>query len=180
MALARTLRWLFPVTLCAAAYGCVGADVTTLRAMPSKPEGCPVEIFPSTSPSYPWVDVATVEAKCHFTSGRSACIERLKQETCAAGGDTLYALKDGRQGEQIIVIATVAARRTDVSASPPVALTEEPSQTCDPPCSPGYKCAGTVCEPQCNPTCESGFTCARDRTCKPVAAAASSATPAAN
>lgn len=55
----------------------------------------------------------------------------------------------------------MAYRLTGDSASPPA-----PSKaTCDPPCSPGYKCSHAKCVAQCNPPCEAPETCQADRTC---------------
>ena len=39
---------------------------------------------------------------------------------------------------------------------------------CNPICSPGYLCQGTICIPLCNPKCGPGMTCGQDRTCIPV------------
>lgn len=41
------------------------------------------------------------------------------------------------------------------------------STTCDPPCSPGYRCSQAVCMPVCNPACGLAQTCRQDRTCVP-------------
>src|SRR6266545_1958507 len=70
--------------------GCVGSDVTVIgERYPALPPGCPVAIFPTTTPNYGWKDIATSQAKCNATAGRSACIERLKKDTCEVGGDTM-------------------------------------------------------------------------------------------
>ncbi len=38
--------------------------------------------------------------------------------------------------------------------------------SCDPPCSPGYRCENSTCIALCNPPCQPGFACADDRTCQ--------------
>lgn len=174
-----------------ALVACVGSEVTQTGAKhPAKPEGCPVKIFPSTTPDYKWEDIASVEAHCHFTQGRSACIEELKKRTCEVGGDTLYAFKDGKQGEAHLVIATVAIRKGgsieeaiakggddedddepkssgDTAPSPPPAPAPG---ACDPPCSPGYKCSDTgQCLALCNPPCGEGMRCNQQRMCESTA-----------
>ncbi len=179
--LVQAVWWAAAVAL---ASGCVGSEVTYtgLTKYPAKPEGCRIESFPSTTPNQEWEDLATVESRCHFTFGRSACIEHLQKKACRLGGDFLYAFKDGKEGESNIVIATVARRVEGGSAksvakvggTPPAAPAEAqrapspapPAADCDPPCSPGFKCAAGVCEPQCNPACEAGEVCSKRRVCE--------------
>jgi hypothetical protein len=173
---------------------CVGSEVTQTGANhPAKPQGCPVKIFPSTTPDYKWEDIASVESHCHFTQGRSACIEELKKRTCEVGGDTLYAFKDGKQGENTVVIATVALRTGasdmhaavangsgdapkpsgDTAPSPPPQTTPPSAAgACDPPCSPGYKCSSEgQCLALCNPPCGEGMRCNQQRMCESAAPA---------
>lgn len=167
---------------------CIGSEVTYTGAKhPSKPAGCPVKIFPSTTPDYKWEDIATVESHCHFTMGRSACIEELKKRTCEAGGDTLYGFKDGKQGEAIIVIGTVGIQTggsaEKIGGEPPKApaesageapkeVTAAASSSCDPPCSPGYRCEASQCIAVCNPPCGEGMRCNQQRMCESAAAPA--------
>jgi hypothetical protein len=170
--------------------GCVTSEVTYLGSAkyPSKPEGCKMESFPSTTPDAAWDDLATVEARCHVqVSDRSACIEELQKQACRLGGDFIYAFKDGTRGANLVVIATVARRKEGAeakevaktgeapSAPAPLQAKEEvpaaPETSCDPPCSPGFKCSAGVCEPQCNPACEAGEVCSRRRVCEPAPAA---------
>src|ERR1041384_3537450 len=131
--------------------GClVNSETTYLSATkyPAKPVGCPVEVFPSTTPGGKWEDLATIESQCSNLVGRKGCVEELKQETCKLGGDVVYDFKDGllKSGGNII-IATVA-RRTESrvgEASPPNGGTPPapapsaaaPPVGCAPPCSPG-------------------------------------------
>jgi hypothetical protein len=55
------------------------------------------------------------------------------------------------------------AYRVNMRGVPPVM-----SESCDPPCSPGYRCLGTVCRALCNPVCGGGQVCRQDRTCAPT------------
>jgi hypothetical protein len=171
-----------------AATGCVGSEVTyTAKSKyPSKPENCPIEVFPSTTPDRAWEDLATVEAHCHNWMGRSACIENLKQRACELGGDAIYDLKDGKRAEASIVIATVARntgegkRVAKQGGSPSHGEAEEEAEddskakseakadSCDPPCSPGYKCSAGECIAVCNPACGEGMRCNQQRSCEPV------------
>jgi hypothetical protein len=155
---------------------CVSSEVTPVGpTRPAKPEGCEVKIFPSTTPDYEWTDLATVESACHHTRGRNACIDELRKQVCEAGGDTLYGLKDGRGGEAIIVIGTIALKtggdrpKTGGTPSREVASSAHAtSSSCEPPCSPGYACKERVCIALCNPPCGPGFHCNQQRTCEPT------------
>ncbi len=159
--------------------GCVKSEVTTIGdPMPPLAEGCPVAVFPATTPNYQWKDIASAQATCSNMAGRTTCIERLKKDTCEAGGDTLYGFVEGRQRDAIIVTATIAHRTgapVAVSgptppgspATPPAGQPQLAAETCSPPCSPGYQCQATTCVAQCNPTCSAGSHCANDRTCQP-------------
>jgi len=158
---------------------CVGSDVTVIgERYPALPPGCPVTIFPSTTPNYAWKDIASSQAKCNATAGRSACIERLKKDTCEVGGDTLYGFVDGHQSESVTISATIAHRSGGPvpatagpaqlpPGSPPAAPALASDSGCAPPCSPGYQCQGTACIALCNPPCSTGMRCAQDRTCQP-------------
>lgn len=167
---------------------CVGSEVTyTGVKHPSKPEDCPVKIFPSTTPEYKWEDIASVKAYCHAWQGRTACIDELKKTTCQAGGDTLYGFKDGKEGENLVVIGTAAlqtgAGREKTGGEPPKAPAElaapaqkevaaTASSSCEPPCSPGYRCEASQCIAVCNPPCGEGMRCNQQRMCESAAAPA--------
>ena len=43
-----------------------------------------------------------------------------------------------------------------------------PTGSCDPPCSPGYRCKEGECIAVCNPSCSPGFTCNQRRICEPL------------
>lgn len=162
---------------------CVSSEVTqTGPKQAAKPEGCEVTIFPSTTPDHEWTDLATAESRCHFSMGRTACIDELREKVCETGGDTLYGLKDGRQGEDIIVIGTIALKTGsnreksgETSPHEPVGGEKATAGTCDPPCSPGYACKEGQCAAVCNPPCGPGSRCNQQRSCEPIAATTSAA-----
>lgn len=151
------------------AAGCVRSEVTPLgQTYPARPENCEVDVFPSTTPRYPWVDVASVETKCHFTAGRSACIERLKAEACKVGADAVYGFAETKIPEYTVLTATLARKTHETPArvstgGPDSAVAAE---RCAPPCSPGYQCEGDTCKPLCNPPCPEGSVCGSDRSCR--------------
>jgi len=161
------------VAVAVLAGACVDSEVTQIGAQrPSRPPGCPVEIFPSTTPPYPFAEVASARAKCHFTYGRTACIDELRRQACVAGADTVFGFSEGVRGEFTMISATLAAR-TGAAPSPPVAAARPPGPPpgvdCNPICSPGFACSAGQCVPQCNPPCEAGEVCSRKRTCEPAA-----------
>jgi hypothetical protein len=159
--------------------GCVGSEVSPLgkAKYAARPKGCAVTIFPSTTPDYAWTDIASAKARCHFTHGREACIEELREQTCKLGGDTIYGFTDGVVREDTIVIATIAkkkrgARKKKKGGVPPASAPEQARLGCDPPCSPGYACQNAQCIALCNPACGEGARCNQQRVCEPVPAAA--------
>jgi hypothetical protein len=160
-------RGLMVVTLAVLAGSCVSSEVTAIGpSYPPRGEGCAVDVFPATKPPYPYVDIANSRAKCHQTSGRTACIDQLKADACQAGADAVYAFSEGVMGEFTMISATLAHKTGEAKkeeAAPPAA-----PDGCNPPCSPGFACKATVCEPVCNPACEKGETCTRKRICEPT------------
>jgi hypothetical protein len=164
------------VALCITA--CVSSEVSRVSEAKyaSRPKGCPVKVFPATTPEYNWDDIASVKARCHFTQGRDACIAELRDQACSLGGDTVYGFTDGVQGEYTIVIGTVAiskpgthAKSGETPPKPPVVAAEVDG--CTPPCSPGYACQNSQCIALCNPPCPSGSRCNQQRVCESMAPA---------
>jgi hypothetical protein len=171
--------------------GCVSSEVTYTgnTKSPPKPTNCDITVFASTTPDRPWEDLATIEARCHaMTRGRRGGIDELKMQACKLGGDTIPAFKDGVSGEYSIVIATVArfkegSEATEIAksggapspapeATHPATPVDAPTATsCDPPCSPGFRCAAGQCLPLCNPACDPGEVRNKHRTCEPASAA---------
>jgi hypothetical protein len=163
--------------LCLLAIGCVTSEVTPIgRTYPAREPNCRIDVFPATPPPYPTEDLASARSKCHFTSGRSACIDKLREEACASGGHAIYGFAEGVQGEYTLISATIA-RKVPAPASAGKAAVESKAPaaaiagggSCTPPCSPGYECQAGVCQALCNPACSPGFTCSADRLCRPAA-----------
>jgi hypothetical protein len=124
-----------------------------------------------------------VRATCNRALGRAPCLEKLRVQSCAAGGDTAYGFKEGinPDGAGMFISATVALRNR--VAVPPASagvgtvapIVDAPAASCVPICSPGFACTDGRCTPQCNPACEPTEICNRHRTCEPAAAAPASA-----
>ena len=163
---------------------CASSDVASNASYrPPLPENCPVQLFPTAHPSYAAVDLASVRAVCNRALGRTACLHKLRLQTCAAGGDTAYGFEEGinPDGAGMFISATVALR-SDVPPAIPSAVTAAPAAivappvadaadaSCAPICSPGFACRAGRCIPQCNPPCEPTEICNRHRTCEPAAA----------
>ena len=55
-----------------------------------------------------------------------------------------------------------------VTASAQAAAEPAGTDSCSPPCSPGYACQAGVCRAQCNPACGADQVCRQDRTCGPA------------
>lgn len=148
---------------------------------PARPESCLVQLFPTTRPTYPSVDLQSIQVLCNRALGRAACIEELRIKTCAIGGDTLYGFAEGitPDGAGMLISASVAVRRkaspasSDARTAMPV--DEAAGAGCTPICSPGFACQVGQCIPQCNPACEPTEICNRHRTCEPAATAPGSA-----
>ena len=169
---------------------CVTSEVSRINDAdyPPKAKDCPIKIFPSTTPDYEWEDIASVKAHCHGAVGRDACVQQIREDACALGGDTVYGFTDGESGEAIVLIATVAIKtgnareKTGETPSKPPAA-EEPTVAggCSPPCSPGYACTDGTCTGLCNPPCPEGARCNQQRMCEailPAAAPPAAAPPA--
>jgi hypothetical protein len=156
------------VVVAAVAMGgaCLTSEVTRVGPVrPSRPENCQVNVYPTTKPPYPYVELASVRAECYY--GRNQCLEEIRRQACAAGGDAVHGFSEGLTPDQSsFITATVTAR----TAEPP----EAPD--CEPICSPGFTCAAGKCIPQCNPACAAGEVCNPKRVCEPAAAPVS-ATP---
>jgi hypothetical protein len=148
---------------------------------PARPENCPVQLFPTTRPTYPAVDLQSVEVVCNRALGRAACIEKLRIKSCAVGGDTLYGFAEGinPDGAGMFISASVAVRSeaspASSNAGTPAPVDDAAGAGCTPICSPGFACKAGQCIPECNPACEPAESCNRHRTCEPAAPAPGSA-----
>jgi hypothetical protein len=167
--MSRPRGGLWPGALAVVAFSCTAADVTPIGPKyPAKPEGCPVEVFPATEPTYSYENIASVRVGCDF--GRSRCIDRLREEACKLGADTVYRFAEGMTPTATVITATVARKTGEAVKSPTVPPAAAPSEACTPPCSPGFACRAGACEPQCNPACDKGEVCTRKRVCEPAPA----------
>ena len=160
------------------ATSCADSEATLIAPRrPARPEQCPVQLFPTTHPSYPAVDLASVRATCDNVVGRDACIGQLRMQACAVGGDTVYGFSEGVNpvGGGTVISATVALRSeappAGSSAGTAAGTDDAAGAGCTPICSPGFACRAGQCTPQCNPACEPTEICNRHRTCEPAAAA---------
>ena len=164
------------VLVASCASSAVVAPNTARR--PARPENCAVQIFSTTHPTYPAVDLQPVEVVCNRALGRAACIEKLRIKSCAVGGDTLYGFAEGinPDGAGMFISALVAVRSdaSPASANPGIPAPADDATGgagCTPICSPGFACKAGQCIPECNPTCEPTEICNRHRTCEPAAPA---------
>jgi hypothetical protein len=165
------------------AASCAGSGVVPPPASPrpAGTESCLVQLFPTTRPTYPFVDLQSVEVLCNRALGRTACVEKLRIKSCAIGGDTLYGFAEGitPDGAGLSISASVAvhpeARPASSGAGTATLIDAAAGAGCTPICSPGFACQVGQCIPQCNPACEPTEICNRHRTCEPAATAPGSA-----
>ena len=149
--------------------GCVSSEVTPIGpARASRPENCPLSVYPTTRPAYGYEEIASVRAECDRVVGRDACVIELRRRACAAGADTVFGFSEGNVGAGAYFIAATVAVRSDAE-SPSAA-----ADACVPICSPGFTCQVGKCIPQCNPACEAGEICNRKRLCESAAGSAGS------
>jgi hypothetical protein len=115
----------------AAVCACAMSSVTPIGpAYPPRPDDCKVRVFPSTTPSYTWEDVATTQVKCPMN--RTLCIRQLEKNACRSGADTVYGFHEGMQGDFVVISATIA-KRTGDETGPPRSSSEAPAALSDPP-----------------------------------------------
>jgi hypothetical protein len=103
---------LFPLL----ALSCVSSEIrlTTAR-QPAKPDGCEVAVYPTSKPPYAYEDLANDRAGCVLS--RNHCINRLRDDACLVGADTVYDLSETKESIQTLVGATLA-RRTGPAPAP--------------------------------------------------------------
>jgi hypothetical protein len=159
---------------------CSGVEVTQIgprRA--SRPDDCDIEIFFSSPPPYPVMDIASGRAMCQVLSGRTACMEELRKAACRVGAHALYGFSEAVRADFNYVSATFGVHDAIVTHRPirdaPVrtqaaAEADDDDRVCDPICSPGFACVAGACVPQCNPACVAGEICSRKRVCEPAPA----------
>jgi hypothetical protein len=146
-----------------------GSQVTTLGPRrPARPAGCAVELVSGT-PSWPVVDLASARVKCMET-GRADCLADLRAHACAAGGDTVYDLKEHTEQHVTSMTARLASRSQPDAGGPAPSADAGATAACTPICSPGFECQDGRCIPLCNPACGPSEICNEHRTCEPAPA----------
>ena len=140
---------------------------------PARPPGCAIDIIPGT-PAPPFVDLASIRTKC---VGRADCLDDLRFQTCAAGGDMVHGLSESMDQHITTISATVALRGQSGSSTSIPWNRSADADGCSPICSPGFDCRGGRCVPLCNPACGPAEICNVHRTCEPVRASAQPAAP---
>jgi hypothetical protein len=110
----RTSAAFFAVSLSLLSLACVSSEVrlTTLRQAP-KSDGCPVAVYATAQPPYPYEVLADDRASCLLS--RNHCIDRLRADACEVGADTVYGLSETKQSMQTTISATLA-RKTGAAA----------------------------------------------------------------
>jgi hypothetical protein len=108
----RTLALLLP----SLSLACVSSEVRlTARRQPPSSDGCKVEVYPS-KPPYPYEDLAEDRAGCVFS--RNQCIERLRDDACLVGADTVYGFDEVKQSMETSISATLARKTGPAPATP--------------------------------------------------------------
>jgi hypothetical protein len=135
----------------------------------AKPIGCAVSFFPGDLPNYEYVDIASVQTRCRYSTNRVGCADELRAAACSLGGDTVYGFARAATRDHTLVSAKVAYRRkgADVQAS---------AVTCAPACGPGLKCEEGECVPSCSPNCTDSQMCRARGTCGMANASAAEST----
>jgi len=65
------------------------------------------------------------------------------------------------------IIYRIDAHENARAPAPAASLVQASDRaTCEPPCSPGYRCQDGECVALCNPACASGLVCGSDRVCR--------------
>ena len=130
---------------------------------PSRPEGCALDLFQTTTPPYPYTPIATVRTECDPVRP-NACVEQFRVEACLAGADGILGFKESRSEFDMFIDAKLIVKGV---AAPDIPAGGA-ANACQPICSPGFACQGGQCIPQCNPPCAAGEICSRKRTCEPT------------
>jgi hypothetical protein len=169
-----SFRLLFVAMAVASIGACTTSNVKALGPpMPAKPIGCAVTFFSPNPPPYEYVDIASVKARCRYSTDRIGCEDELRVKACALGGDTVYGFARAATRDHTLVSAKVAYRR---KRGPDV---EAGRASCAPACGAGQKCEDGECVPACSPNCGAPTLCAAGQSCGSVEKAAETETPTA-
>ena len=86
-------------------------DVKFLRTQqPALPEGCPVNVLADATSPYPVEDLAVIQL-VYSPGGRDTAMNKLREQTCYYGGDTLYAIEEAPRNNATTLISGRVARR---------------------------------------------------------------------
>jgi hypothetical protein len=167
------------------AVRCVGAlRVAALAALAAcggpgaihpRPPDCRIEVFPNP-PGENYVQVGEMDFGAYVIHKQQyqykspyTLAADMRDQICAAGGDTLVAERDA---SGVIVHATVYRHANDSDIPAPYPKQRPPkAESCEGGCGPGFACERDVCVPQapaCEPACGDGETCGADRLCHPA------------
>jgi hypothetical protein len=165
------MKWQVALLAAMSAIACASSDVKPLGPpMPARPVGCAVAFFARTPPTYEYVDIASVQARCRYSTDRIGCADELRVRACALGGDTVYGFARAATRDHTLVSARVAYRRRGAEvASQPV--------RCSPACGTGQKCEEGECVPACSPYCSQAQLCQAQQTCGGAEKPAADSTP---
>jgi len=165
------MKWRLLFLALVSVAACTTANVKPLGPpMPARPVGCAVAFFSRTPPPYEYVDIASVKARCRYSTDRIGCEDELRAKACALGGDTVYGFARAATRDHTLVSAKVAYRRkgaADAAAA---------SAPCAPACGSGQKCEDGECVPACSPNCGLSNLCAVGQRCGSVEKAAETET----
>jgi hypothetical protein len=86
-------------------------DVKFLRTQqPANPPDCPVNVLAGDTSPYPVEDLAVVQLN-YSPGGRDTAMNKLREQTCHYGGDTLYAIEETpRNGASTLLTGRIARR----------------------------------------------------------------------
>jgi hypothetical protein len=164
------------VALLAVVASCGDSQVATLGARrPARPLGCVAQVVPGT-PDGAFIHLGSARARC-LESARGDCLEELRRQACAVGGDIVYGLSESVDQHITYMAAILALRgQSGTGAAAPRGDAAAPA-ACTPICSPGFDCQGGRCIPLCNPVCPPSEICNMHRSCEPAAPASIPAAP---
>jgi hypothetical protein len=105
---ARTAAAAFQA-LAVLSLSCISSEVRlTTRPQPPRSDGCEVAVYSKGRPPFPVEDLAEDRAGCVFS--RNHCVQRLRDDACLVGADTVYDLREVRQHMETTIYAILARR----------------------------------------------------------------------
>ena len=94
---------------------CAGTNLASTK-YPRRGPGCEIALYRTSVPGVTaWDDLGIAEVSCHVSTSVSSCIQSLKAEGCAMGGDLIYNVprEPLRPQDQVLVFrGQVAHTRT--------------------------------------------------------------------